>query len=132
MNDPRRRLSRRERQIAEALYRLGEGTVAEVRDEIPDPPGYDAVRTTMRLLEQKGVLSHRREGQRYVYRPVVEKGEARSGALREMVRTFFDGSAGAAALALVKLARGEATDAELEGLRRLLDGADDEVEGGES
>lgn len=114
----------------EAVYRRGEATVAEVRDEIPDAPGYDAVRTTMRLLEDKGVLRHRRDGQRYVYRAVVEKTRARQGALRDLVRTFFDGSAEAAALALLKLERGEEADAEIERLRRRL--RDDEEAGGTS
>lgn len=121
MADLRKRLTRRERQIVEAVYRLGEASVAEVQEQIPDPPGYDAVRTTMRLLEEKEVLRHRRDGHRYVYRPVVEKSEARLGALRELVRTFFDGSAEAAVLALLKLERGEATDQELERLHRLLE-----------
>jgi BlaI family penicillinase repressor len=118
--DPRRQLSRRERQIVEAVYRLGEGTVAEVREEIQDPPGYDSIRTTMRLLEDKGVLSHRRDGQRYVYRATVEKGAARQRALHELVRTFFDGSAEAAALALLALDRDEIEDEEILRLRSRL------------
>ena len=97
--DPRKQLSRRERQILDAVYRLGEGTVADVREQIPDPPGYDSIRTTMRLLEEKGILSHRSDGPRYVYQATVEKGAARRSALHELVRTFFDGSAEAAALA---------------------------------
>jgi predicted transcriptional regulator len=131
MADPRKRLTRRERQIVEAVYRLGDATVAEVQEEIADPPGYDSVRTMMRLLEEKGVLRHRRDGQRYVYRPVVEKAQARQGALRELVRTFFDGSAEAAALALLKLERGEPTDAELARLRRLLEENAAAEEGGQ-
>lgn len=124
-------MTRRERQIVEAVYRLGDATVAEVQEEIADPPGYDSVRTMMRLLEEKGVLRHRRDGQRYVYRPVVEKAQARQGALRELVRTFFDGSAEAAALALLKLERGEPTDAELARLRRLLEENAAAEEGGQ-
>jgi predicted transcriptional regulator len=118
--DPRKQLSRRERQIVEAVYRLTEATVAEVLEQIPDPPGYDSIRTTMRLLEDKGVLSHRRDGQRYVYRATVEKGTARQNALNELVRTFFDGSAEAAALALLELDRDEVEDDELLRLRSRL------------
>lgn len=121
--DPRRHLSRRERQILEGVYRLGEATVAEVRVLLPDPPGYDAVRTTMRLLEEKGVLRHRREGQRYIYRATVEKGAARQGALKDLVRTFFDGSAEAAALALLEL-EGRASTDEIERLRSRIDAED--------
>ena len=85
----------------------------------------------MRLLEAKGVLRHRRDGQRYVYRPVVEKSRARQGALRNLVRTCFDGSAEAAALALLKLEQSDATDAAIERLRRRLaeEDVDPEVEG---
>jgi BlaI family transcriptional regulator, penicillinase repressor len=118
--EERQRLSGRERQIVEAVYQLGEGTVAQVRERMPDPPGYDAVRTTMRLLTEKGVLRHRRDGQRYVYRPAVEKGKARQRALIDLVRTFFDGSAEAAALALLKLQGGDVTDSEIENLRTRL------------
>ena len=123
--DLRGKLSRRERQILEAVYRLGDATVAEVREDIPDPPGYDSIRTTMRLLEEKGILRHRRDGQRYVYSATVEKGAARRSALNELVRTFFDGSSEAAALALLELEREDAGDEELERLRRSL--ADDEA-----
>lgn len=120
--DPRTGLSRRERQVVEAVYRLDEATVAEVQAELADPPGYDAVRTTLRLLEEKGVLRHRRRGQRYVYRPVMAKSRARQGALRELVRTFFEGSAEAAALALLKLEHGDGAGEEIDRLRRLVDG----------
>lgn len=122
--DPRVQLSRRERQILESVYRLGEGTVAEVRALLPDPPGYDSVRTTMRLLEDKGVLRHRREGPRYVYGATVEKGKARQSALHDLVRTFFDGSAEAAALALLELDRRRVDESEIEGLRQRLDDVD--------
>ena len=122
--DPRKQLSRRERQILDAVWALGEGTVAEVREQIPNPAGYDSVRTTMRLLEDKGVLCHRRDGQRYVYRATVEKGTARQTALHELVRTFFDGSAEAAALALLELDREEGGEEEIDRLRRRL--ADDD------
>jgi predicted transcriptional regulator len=125
--DPRKQLSRRERQILEAVYRLGDATVANVRADIPDPPGYDSIRTTMRLLEEKGILRHRRDGQRYVYSATVEKGAARRSALNELVHTFFDGSAEAAALALLELDREEVGDEEIERLRRRL--ADDEATG---
>jgi predicted transcriptional regulator len=118
--DQRQRLSGRERQIVEAVYQLGEGTVAQVRERMPDPPGYDAVRTTMRLLTEKGVLRHRRDGQRYIYRPAVEKGKATQRALTDLVRTFFDGSAEAAALALLKLGGDELADTEIESLRLRL------------
>lgn len=85
-------LSRRERQIMDVVYRLGRATASEVLDDIPDPPGYSAVRAMLRLLEEKGHLKHEQDGPRYVYLPTIGREQARLSALRHLVRTFFDGS----------------------------------------
>jgi predicted transcriptional regulator len=63
-------LGRRERQIVEALYRLGKATVGEVLANLPEPPSYSAVRM-LSLLEQKGYVWHKRDGMRYVYAPAI-------------------------------------------------------------
>jgi len=97
------KLSRRERQIMDVLYAHGSATVGEVLERIPDPPSYSAVRATMRVLEEKGQVIHQQDGPRYVYKPVLEQESARTAALRHLVRTFFNGSAEAAAAALLKL-----------------------------
>jgi len=94
-------LSRRERQIMDAIYRRGRATVAEVLEDIPDPPGYSAVRAMLRLLEEKGHLRHEQDGPRYVFVPVVHRDRARRSALTHVVRTFFDGSATEAVAALL-------------------------------
>ena len=70
-------LSRRERQIMEIVYRLGSATSAEVLELLPDPPSYSAVRAMLRILEEKGHLTHRHDGPRYVYSPVVPRTAAR-------------------------------------------------------
>lgn len=85
-------LSRRERQIMEVVYRLGEATVADVQREIPDPPSYSAVRTFLRILEEKGHVRHKEVGPRYVYLPRVSREKARRSALRGLLRNFFDDS----------------------------------------
>src|SRR3954470_13288176 len=85
-------LSRRERQIMEAVYRLGDATVSDGMAEIPDPPGYSAVRAMLGELEAKGSRAHRQEGPRYLYLATVPRQEARESALERLVRTFFDGS----------------------------------------
>lgn len=118
--DLRKKLSRRERQIMDGLYRLGHGTVTQVKDQMVDPPGYDAVRTTLRILEDKGFVQHRRDGRQYVYSPAIQKQAARRLALADLVRTFFDGSAAAAAAALLKLDEDEAGELELERLRERI------------
>ena len=94
-------LSRRERQIMDVLFALGQATVSDVLERIPDPPSYSAVRATMRTLEDKGHVIHQQDGPRYVYKPTVEQDSARSAALKHLVRTFFNGSAEHAAAALL-------------------------------
>jgi predicted transcriptional regulator len=116
-------LSRRERQAMDAVYRLGRATVAEIREGMPDPPGYSAVRAMLRVLEEKGHLTHGQDGPRYVYRPTVPRDKARRSALRELVRTFFDGSAEQAVAALINVADSKLSDEELERIARLIERA---------
>lgn len=115
-------LSRRERQIMDVVYRLGRATAAEVLDGLPEPPSYSAVRTMLRLLEEKGHLRHEQDGPRYVYVPTVARDRARRSALDHLVRTFFDGSTEDVVAAL--LARGDRpSEEELERLARLIEQA---------
>ena len=94
-------LTRRERQIMDVLYERGEASVGEVHRVLPDAPSYSAVRALMRKLLDKGHASYRREGTRYVYRPVLARTRARRGALDRVVNTFFDGSAAEAVVGLL-------------------------------
>lgn len=98
-------LSRRERQIMDIVYARGQATAAEVTAAMPDPPSYSAVRALLRILEQKGHLRHQQAGPRYVFLPTVSRDRARRSALRNLVRTFFDGSAAQAAAALIDQAQ---------------------------
>ena len=112
-------LSRRERQIMDIIYERGEATAAEVHERLSDPPTYTAVRGLLRILEAKGHLAHRREGSRYIYRPLVSKDRVGETVLRHVVRTFFDGSASRAVAA--RLGRqAEVSAAELAHLTRLI------------
>jgi BlaI family transcriptional regulator, penicillinase repressor len=94
-------LSRRERQVLDALYRAGRATCAEVQRAIPDPPSYSAVRTFLRILEDKKIVRHEQDGTRYVYIPTVEKERASRSALRHVLNTFFEGSVTQAISALL-------------------------------
>src|SRR5581483_4721283 len=85
-------LSRRERQIMDVVYAHGEASAADVHAGLADPPSYTAVRTLLRILEDKGHLRHRQEGAKYVYRPSRPRGDAGLSALQRVLRTFFDGS----------------------------------------
>jgi predicted transcriptional regulator len=123
MTTDRSTLSRREREIMDAIYQLGEATAQDVLEHLADPPSYSAVRALLRILEGKGHVRHRRDGSRYVYEPIVPRERARASALRQVVRTFFDGSAGAAAAALLDLSRDDLSDEELAQLQALVERA---------
>jgi BlaI family penicillinase repressor len=116
-------LSRRERQIMDILYRLGSATAAEIREDLPDAPSYSAVRSLLRILEDKGHLRHQYDGPRYVFTPIVSRPTAQKSALRQMVRTFFDGSATQAVAALLDMSASDLTDDELEQLGKLVEQA---------
>jgi predicted transcriptional regulator len=120
------KLSRRERQIVDILYRKGRATVAEVMEEIPDPPSYSAVRTTLRILEEKGHVTHVEDGPRYVYSPAVAPDSARKDALRHVVRTFFDGSAERAAVALLKMSDTVLSEDQVERVRKEIHRAEED------
>jgi predicted transcriptional regulator len=100
-------LGRRERQIMEAIYRRGRASVGDVLAELPDPPSYSAVRATLGKLERKGYLRQEEDGPRYVYLPAVPREKARRTALRNLLNTFFNGSAAQAVVALLQMADAE-------------------------
>src|SRR3569833_3991247 len=94
-------LSRRERQIMDGVYRQGSATAAEIHSDLPDPPVAAAVRTLLRILEEKGHLRHEKEGPRHVYYPVTPRSVAQRSAVRHLIGTFFNGSRAAALAALI-------------------------------
>jgi predicted transcriptional regulator len=109
------KLSRREREIMNALFALGEHASAEaIRTQLSEPPSYSAVRAMLAKLEAKGYVKHREERFRYVYYPTTPRTAARRSALQELVRVFFAGSPGDTATALLK--NENWSDAELESL----------------
>lgn len=117
------RLSRRERQIMDIVYRLEQATAADVVEALPDPPSYSAVRATLRILEEKGHLEHRQDGPRYVFFPTVSRERARRSALKQMIRTFFDGSTEQAMAALLDISASRMSQEELDRLGELIDHA---------
>ena len=114
-------LSRRERQVLDVLHRLGRATAADVRSALHDPPSDSAVRTHLRILEEKGHARHEKDGPRYVYLPTVEREQAGRGALRHLVRTFYEDAPVRAAAALLDDA--ELTEDDLDRLADLIDRA---------
>lgn len=119
-------LSRRERQIMDTVYRLGEASAAAVQRALPDDVGYDTIRVTLGILEKKGFLTHRQEGQRYVYRPTIPHEAATESALTHVVQTFFRGSPSKAILALLDGRSGHLSDAQLDEIQAWIDHAREE------
>ena len=110
------KLSRREREIMDVLFALGnQASVEDIRARLTDPPGYSAVRAMLGRLEEKGHVRHREEGLRYVYSAKTTPAAARRAALQQQLRVFFGGSAGQMATALLQ--QESWTDAELDGLQ---------------
>jgi predicted transcriptional regulator len=113
-------LSRRERQILDVLYARGRATAADVRLGLLDPPSYSAVRTLLRILEEKGHVRHETEGARYVYMPTVSHGSAQRSAMRHVLETFFKGSATSAIAALLDEGAGKLSDKDFDRLAAMI------------
>jgi predicted transcriptional regulator len=117
---PPETLTRREREIMDALYALGNRASAEdIRERLTDPPSYSAVRAMLAKLEAKGHIRHREEGLRYVYAPTTSRMAAQKKAVQQLVRIFFGGSPGETVTALLK--QEQWTDEELDALRAEID-----------
>jgi len=116
-------LSRRERQIMDIIYARKRASVAEVHQSMPAPPSYSSVRALMRILEEKGHLKHKAEGNRYVYLPTRSREAASKSAVRRLLRTFFDGSTERAVAALLAASDAKPTHEELDRLTRLIEKA---------
>ena len=116
-------LSRREREIMEAVYAGQGATVAAVRAALAEPPSYSAVRATMRILEQKGWLRHTEEGGRYVYVPTVSRTNAARTALRGFLSSYFDDSLEHAVASLLAARKGKMKDADYQRLLAMIEKA---------
>ncbi len=116
-------LTKRERQIMDALYRLGRATAGEIRRELPGGPTDSTVRTQLRVLEEKGHVRHEEHGLRYVYCPVVSRHAARRSALKHLVDTFFEGSPANLVTTLIGPDAANLSDEELDRIARLIEAA---------
>jgi BlaI family penicillinase repressor len=113
-------LTRRERQIMDILYKRSRATAGEVMEDIPGSPHYSTVRTQLRVLEEKGHVTHEEHGGRYVYSPAVPRRAARKSALRHVVDTFFDGSAEQVVAAVLGGEGSKLTEEELNRISELV------------
>ena len=117
------RLSRRERQIMDILYRLERATASEVQAQLTGEPAYSTVRAQLRVLQEKGELRHEEEGLRYVYMPKQRKHQIQQSALRHLVETLFEGSADKVVAALLGKGSATITDEQLEHMAELIEQA---------
>ena len=115
------KLSRRERQIMDVVYQRGRVSVADVLKDLPDPPSYSAVRALLRILEEKGYLTHKKDGKRYIYRPTQPRHLAGRSALKQIFQTFFDKSIEKTVMTLI--AEADLSDEELDRLNQLIERA---------
>lgn len=113
-------LSRRERQIMDVLHAHGPATASEVGGALPDAPGNSAVRTLLRILEEKGHIKHHQEGARFVYAPCLSREAASQSALQRVVATFFQGSPSRAMAALLENADTRISGDELKKLQKMI------------
>lgn len=118
-----RQLGRREREILEIVFRLGEASVGDVITQMTQPPAYDSVRTMLRLLERKGFVKHRQDGSKYVYRPTQSRSSASKSALSHLMATFFENSIADTMAAAIDLKSDNLTEQELAKLQALIDKA---------
>jgi predicted transcriptional regulator len=114
------RISARERQVMDILFRKSRATAEEVMSELPDPPGYSAVRALLATLEGKGLVKHGKESRRYVYEPAVPEKRAKRTALRRLLTTFFDGSPEKLVASLLDPAERQLSREEIDRLRKLI------------
>ncbi len=116
-------LSRRERQVMDILHRRREATVAEIMDDLPDPPTYSAVRSVLRILGERGLVRYKEDGPRYVYSPSIATEAAREDVLAHVVRTYFGGSPEQAVTALLRMSDADIGAQDLDRLRKTIDRA---------
>ena len=115
------KLSRRERQIMDIVYQRGRASVADVLEDIPDPPSYSTVRALLGILEEKGYLTYKKEGKRYIYRPTQPRHQAGRSALKQIFQTFFDKSIEKTVMTLISDA--DLSDEELDRLSQRIEQA---------
>lgn len=112
--------SRREREIMDTLFQMGEGSVHDVAHRLDDHGAYDSLRVTLGILERKGWVRHRREGKRYIFEPTIPHEKARDSALTHVMHTFFGGSPSRTIEAMLDISSEKMSSTELQELQALV------------
>lgn len=113
-------LSRRERQILDVIYRLGNASAADIREELPNPPTYTAVRTLLGILQEKGHVKFQSDGTRYIYEPVVPREEMAKSVMDGVLQTFFGGSIERVVSTLIDSEESNVTPEQLDRLAEII------------
>lgn len=121
-------LTRRERQVMDAIYELEEASAREVQQRLPSPPSYSAVRAVLTRLVEQGLLRYRQTGPRYVYSAAAGRKRARQAALRKVVDTFFEGSPLRTMNALLGISAGDLSKEQMDELAKAIADATEAAE----
>ena len=121
-------MGKRERQIVETVIKLGEASVAEVKENLADPPSYSAVRAMLGFLVKKKWLKYRRDGKRYLYRPASSLEKSRKKAVDRLVDTFFGGSTSETFAALLDSSAQNLSEDDLQRMMEMIKKARKEIQ----
>ncbi|MCB0633172.1 MAG: BlaI/MecI/CopY family transcriptional regulator [Saprospiraceae bacterium] len=113
-------LSRRERQIMDLFFQHGALSAQDVQDKLPDPPGYATVRSLLRILEEKGYVTHTKSGRQFIYQPVAGAESVKYQRLKQLLRTFFGGSISEAVATFIQDSANDLKPEELEELDKII------------
>lgn len=114
------KLSRRERQIMDVLYRLEHASAKDIQQALEDSLSDSSIRTFLRKLEEKGHIRHQESGLKYVYSPVVAREQASHSALSNVVKTFFSDSPLSAVNSLLDMSIEDISEDEIKHLEKLI------------
>jgi len=114
-------VSRRENEVLDAVYKLGEPSVQEVMDALKDGASYSTVRTLLGNLVKKGWLTRKAHGMKYTYAPTVNRSVAARSDLKRLVSTYFEDSPVKAVNSFLDLQKGAISEEELDQLQLLLE-----------
>ncbi len=114
------KLSKRERQIMNIIYALGEATAEQVLENFPEEIGDASLRKLIRVMEKKGYLNHRRKGHCYIYFPAVAKETASRQALKHVLQTYFYDSTPQTVSALLDISKDSLTEEEIKEIMAMI------------
>jgi len=121
-------LSKRERQVMDVVYRRKSASGQEIMNDIPNPPTYSAVRSTLNILEKKGLLKHRKNGKKFIYSPTISPSKATNSAVKQLMTTYFNNSVENAVSTILKIHKGDLSEKDFQILNNIIENARKEGE----